>query len=51
MLTHDKIADFMDKFKQHSANKNKKLQDSIKIARKILDGESTFEGNIPYLYI
>ena len=43
ILPQDKVADFAEKRKQHTLSKNKKLQESIQIADKILDGTITYE--------
>jgi len=40
----DKIADFEEHYEEYNVGKSKKLQDSIKIAMSILNGESTYEG-------
>jgi len=40
----DKIANFEEEFEQHSITKNKKLIESIKIAERISQKVSTYEG-------
>jgi len=42
-LRMDKIADFEEEYEMHSNTKSKKLIDSIKIAKRITDGETTYE--------
>jgi len=40
----DKVADFEEHFDEYNVGKSKKLQDSIKIAMNIMNGESTYEA-------
>ena len=48
----DKIADFEEHFDEYNVGKSKKLQESIKVALSIQNGETTYEGmriSVPWL--
>jgi len=46
----DKVADFKEEYELHSNTKSKKLIESIKIAKRISDGISTYERSIICVY-